>query len=121
MAGNTSSERHHWSLTASPVGDALRVQRSHGLDEFVLRVDGEADRATAAVLGQALASASHHEHERVVLDPTGLQFIDAHCLGVVSNAHCLLREQDRELVMRSPPPMVRRLLAICEMGALIEA
>ena len=121
MSGNIPSESHREALTASPAGDALRVQRSRGRDEYVLLVDGEADLATAALLGQALASASHHKHERVVLDIAGLQFIDAHCLGVISNARCLLREQDRELVLRSPPPLVRRLLTICEMDALIEA
>ena len=121
MSGNVSSEHHYVSLTASPATEALRVKRFRGHDEFVLHVDGEADLATAALLGQALASASHYKNERVVLDIAGLQFIDAHCLGVISNAHCLLREQDRELVLRSPPPMVRRLLTICEMDALIEA
>jgi anti-anti-sigma factor len=58
--------------------------------------------------------------ERMVLDATDLRFIDACCLGVIRNAECLLREQHRDLVLRSPSPMLRRLVAICEMEALLE-
>jgi len=99
----------------------LRVEVWAGRDEFVLRVDGEADLATAPVLGRALVLASHESQPRVVLDVSNLRFIDAHCLGVINNARCLLREHDRDLVIRSAPPMVRHLLTICDMGALIEA
>jgi anti-anti-sigma factor len=100
----------------------LRVHVSPcGGPDLVLRVDGEADLATAPVLGRALAAASRDEHARVVLDLASLRFIDAHCLGVISTARCLLGEQDRALVPRSPAPMVRHILTICEMDALIEA
>ncbi len=108
-------------MVAAPPDGALWVESAAGHGDLVLRVDGDADLATAAVLGQALAGASHSSQRRVVLDLAGLRFIDAHCLGVIGNAHCLLCEQGRVLVLRSPPPLVRRLLAICEMDPFIEA
>ena len=98
----------------------LRVEVWAGRDEFVLRVDGEADLATAPVLGRALVFASHESQPRVVLDVSDLRFIDAHCLGVINHARYLLHEHDRDLVIRSAPPMVHRLLTICDMGALME-
>lgn len=121
MSGNVFSDPRLTSVGASSTPDALRVRVTSTGAEFVLGVDGDADLATAPLLGQALAAAANEDHARVVLDLTGLQFIDAHCLGVISNAHCLLREQERVLVLRSAPRMVRRLLTICEMDALIEA
>jgi anti-anti-sigma factor len=100
--------------------DQLRVAVSRDRAALVLRLDGEADLASAARLGQALVAATTDVCERVVLDATDLRFIDAYCLGVIKNAECLLREQHRDLVLRSPSPMLRRLLAICEMEALLE-
>ena len=104
----------------TPREQGLRVEVSASREELVLRIEGEADLATAAVLARSLVSVSRDPHGRVVLDIADLRFIDAHCLGVICNARRLLRDEDRDLVVRSAPPMVRRLLAICELQALVE-
>lgn len=116
-----TTELVHDCTTVAPPSGALWVDSVGGHGELVLRVEGDADLATAAVLGQALVAASQDSQARVVLDLAGLQFIDAYCLGVIDNAHALLRGQGRSLALRSPPLLVRRLLAICAMDSLIEA
>ena len=108
-------------MTAAPTSGTLLVDSAVWRDELVLRVHGDADLATAAVLGQALVAASRESQARVVLDFAGLLFIDAYCLGVIDNARALLSEQGRTLALRSPPPLLRRMLGICAMDSLIEA
>jgi anti-anti-sigma factor len=107
-------------VRARAVGGQFRVDVSHRGDDLVLRLDGEADLASAPLLGQAFVAATTDRCARVVLDATDLRFIDAYCLGLISDAASLLQEQDRHLVVRSPSPMLRQLLAICAMEALLE-
>jgi anti-sigma B factor antagonist len=99
---------------------AFRVDVGEDPGTVVLALQGEADLATAPLLAQTLAQVSEDGSAPVVLDAARLEFIDACCLGVIANARALLRGQGRDLVVRSPGPLFRRVLSILEMEDLIE-
>jgi anti-sigma B factor antagonist len=85
----------------------------------MLGLHGEADLGTAPILAHALAHASDLGHAGVVLDATGLEFIDAYCIGIIAGARTRLRERERDLVVSSPPDLVRRVLSILGMEDII--
>jgi anti-sigma B factor antagonist len=99
---------------------AFRVEIGEDPGAVVLALHGEADLATAPLLARALAELSQDGTAPVVLDASSLKFIDACCLGVIVSARVLLSEQGRDLWVRSPAPLVRRILTILEMEDLLE-
>ena len=109
-------------LSLSPTVD-FGVSISAGSDEVVLHLRGEADLATAPLLLKALTSplASDRSYQRLVLDLEELQFIDSHCIGIIDDARTDLSQIGRDLIVRSPVPIARRVLGICGMDGLIEA
>ena len=105
--------------TSSPT--ALRIDARSDGGSAVLVLEGEADLATAPALAQALAKVTAHGDPRVVLDVARLDFIDAHCLGVIAETRALLGAHGRELVLRSPEAFVRRVLWVLELDDLVES
>ena len=104
-------------ITSPP---AFRVDVGEDPGAVVLALQGEADVATAPLLAQTLAQVSEDGGAHVVLDAARLEFIDACCLGVIANARAFLRGQGRDLVVRSPASLFRRVLGVLEMEDLIE-
>jgi len=86
----------------------------------VLAFSGDADAAAGPLLTHALAQATANGHTRIALDLAELEFIDAHCLSILFDTQERLRELGGELILRSPPLSVRRLLDILEREDLIE-
>ena len=110
----------HGTVTFPPRTGAFRVDIGEDPGAVVLALQGEADLATAPLLSQALAQVSAAGTVPVVLDAARLEFIDAYCLGVIANARTLLGDQGRDVWVRAPAPLFRRVLAIVEMEDLIE-
>jgi anti-sigma B factor antagonist len=54
----------------------------------------------------------HRRHKRLVVDLGGTEFIDSTGLGVLVRALKRLRHHGGELVVRSPRPNARKVLAI---------
>lgn len=106
--------------TSEALLDPFRVESHAGPNEVVLVFTGEADVSAAPLLAHALSQASWYRHARVAIELGDLEFIDAHCLAIIFDAHDELRERGADLVLRSPRPSVRRLLAILERRDLIE-
>ena len=94
--------------------------RRHG-SSVVLALQGEADLATASALTTALAQVSEETTGHVVLDAARLDFVDAHCLGVIANARADLGAQGRHVVVRSPTTFLRRMLRVLDMEDLVES
>jgi len=99
---------------------ALNIDARANHEEIVLLFSGEADAAAGPLLAHALTQASARGHARVAVDLAELEFIDTHCLSILFDTHEKLRSQGADLVLRSPPPPVRRLLDIVERQDLIE-
>lgn len=78
---------------------------------------GEVDVATAPVLREALVKAQlrdepHHWDRPVVVDLSGVTFLDASALGVLAAAATRARRVGGDIVLRDPTPTAVRLLEI---------
>ena len=83
----------------------------------VVTTRGEVDVATAPVLREALVKAQpRHEPRRwdrpLVVDLSGVTFLDASALGVLAAAATRARRVGGDIVLRDPTPMALRLLEI---------
>jgi anti-sigma B factor antagonist len=99
---------------------ALDIRARAGRDAIVLSFRGDADAAAGPMLAYALTQATAYGHTRIELDLAELEFMDTHCLGILFETQEALRGRGGDLVLRSPPPPVRRLLDILERQDLIE-
>jgi anti-sigma B factor antagonist len=86
----------------------------------VVWLEGEYDIATAVVLGATLANASSRDDADLVVDLSGVTFIDAATIGVLIRGGNGLRRESRSLTLRSPSRWARRLLDIWGLTALVE-
>ena len=76
----------------------------------VLKVDGDIDMAAGPILRKALLE--QEEQGNVVLDLTGVSFIDSSGLRTLLDAARRAEERGDSLTLRSAGPEVRRLLEI---------
>jgi len=92
----------------TPTGDGERPAAFRLIpDSDYLRLTGELDAAAAAVLGASLARVERHSD--LVLDLSGLTFLDAAGAGVLLETAGALSEGDH-LVLRCPQGIVRRVI-----------
>jgi anti-anti-sigma factor len=99
-------------VIASDAATAFGIEASFPGFEAVLTVRGEVDLGTAAELAAYLDEAIDHGHRFVVLDLAGLEFMDGSGLRVIATRAERLTLSGGALTVRSPSPMVRRLLDI---------
>ena len=88
------------------------MTEAHEGDDFVLAVSGELDPHTAPVLAGHLGEAGKQGSGRVILDLSGVSFVDSSGLRVLIEAQQNLGEADREFAVRNPSEAVTRLLKI---------
>lgn len=81
----------------------------------VLTVAGELDVAGAPELRQHVMAAVRTGATRLVLDLTGVDFIDSFGLGVLVGALKRVRLLDGDLRLVVPEPRVRRVLEVCDL------
>lgn len=89
-------------------------------DRTVVRVSGDQDIANVSALSDALASATRADGATVVVDLSGVTFMDASTLGAIVRARLVLESASRSLIVRSPSPCARRLLDLCGFHDLTE-
>lgn len=89
----------------------ISVDRSEG--EVVLALAGELDPHTAPQLDSELEALTGGDGpSRVVLDLTGMTFLDSAGLRVIISGQKALAESGADLVLRHPNDTARRLLEI---------
>jgi anti-sigma B factor antagonist len=76
----------------------------------VMRLAGELDLYNAAEVGEALAQAGGSGTDLLVVDLTGVEFVDSTALGALVEARRGL--VDTQLVLAAPAPEVRRALDV---------
>lgn len=91
------------------------VHAHHQAPWTVLTVAGELDVAGAPELRQHVMTAVRTGAHRLVLDLTGVDFIDSFGLGVLVGALKRVRLLDGELLVVVPEPRVRRVLEVCDL------
>ena len=79
----------------------------------VIRVCGDQDLANVSALSDALASATELGEADVVVDLSGVTFMDASTLGALVRARHVLESRSRSLTVRCPSPCAQRLLDLC--------
>jgi anti-sigma B factor antagonist len=82
-------------------------------DRTVIRVRGDQDLSNVSALSDALASATDLGRAAVVVDLSGVTFMDASTLGAIVRARNVLESQSRSLIVRCPSPCALRLLDLC--------
>jgi anti-anti-sigma factor len=78
----------------------------------VLDISGELDGRSAPELNAVFDTMFDRGHDSVVLDLSGLVFMDGHGLQVITSAARRLRFLGDVLTLRSPSPEVQRILAV---------
>lgn len=97
--------------SAHPGNDPLRT---------VVWVRGHHDVATREHLSLTVAQAACLDDADVVVDLSGVTFMDASTIGTIVGAHNRLRARSRSLCIRAPSVFARRLLDVCELTFLID-
>jgi anti-anti-sigma factor len=87
--------------------------------QAVLAVRGEIDFASAPELGAVVDAVIGRGHQAVVLDLAGLDFMDAAGLSVIATSAGRLDRSGGALTIRSPSPLVRKLLAITGLAEIV--
>ena len=96
---------------AFPVPDA---------DRTVVWLRGEHDVSTVAALSQTMARAIALDDGDLVIDLSGVQFMDAATVGIIIRLRDFLELQSRSLALRVPSPCAARVLDICDLAELLE-
>ena len=103
----------------SCVGFRVDVHDDDG--RAVVRPAGEVDLSTAPVLTAAIAEllGDGSGSRTVVVDLSEVSFLDSSGVAAIAAARRLAREGGSELVLRSPPAMVAKVLDITGMSGVI--
>ncbi len=100
----------------------IEERPSAGADEsgnaVVLVLRGELDFASAPDLRGVIGRACHGEGSNLVIDLTGLAFIDSSGIAALVHAYKLTAASGGSLVLRSPGSRLLRQLEITGLGSL---
>ncbi len=98
----------------------LRVDASNQEGQLVLVLAGELDPHTAPVLRDRIDQTLTPDTATLVLEVSGLRFIDSSGLRVIIGAHKEMAGRGGRLILRSPTDTTRRLLEITGLDDHIE-
>lgn len=98
----------------------LAVIRSHRRPPWtVLAVSGDLDVAGAPNLRAAVSAAVSAGQVDLILDLSGVDFIDSLGLGVVVGALKRVRQRDGELALVCPETRIRRVFELCDLDRIL--
>jgi anti-anti-sigma factor len=98
---------------------AVRVQTTSS--RCVLAVSGEIDLSVSAHLADIVIDcASRTDASDIVIDLSGVSFIDSTGLGALITIRLAARERGQRLVLQSPTPHVAEVLAITGLDHVLE-
>jgi anti-sigma B factor antagonist len=103
---------------AEPGGMVVRAMREGHV--FQLSLYGELDLASARVLERRIQMASSSRCERVVVDLSGLQFIDSAGLHALLRVQGDLREAGQGLALLRGPRAVQQVFELTDAARLFE-
>ena len=103
--------------TRSLAGADVAREASH----VVVRLWGEHDMASAAIITKALADAIDSGDADVLVDLTAVEFMDCSTLRVLVSGRAMLTRRSRRLTVRvSPIAFAHRLLVLCGLADMVE-
>jgi anti-anti-sigma factor len=92
--------------------DGLAVDTVREGSRAVVRLAGELDLVSAPRLRSAIAALHDEPIDEVVIDLTGLEYIDSVGIGLLVASRRRLEAEGCTFTLRDPAPPVRRLLEI---------
>jgi anti-sigma B factor antagonist len=107
----SSAVTSHRGLLAFAERDAHRT---------VVWLQGEHDVSTVAALSETMARAIALDDADLVIDLSGVEFMDAATIGVIVRARDFLRQRSRSMSLRSPSTCARRILDVCDLSDLLD-
>jgi anti-sigma B factor antagonist len=108
-------DRITWLSSDTVTGVQIVVQAHIEGDWTVLTVAGELDVVGAPKLRQSVMDAVKDGRHCLVLDLSGVDFIDSFGIGVIVGALKRVRLLDGDLRVIVPEPRVRRVLEVCDL------
>lgn len=85
----------------------------------VVWLRGEYDIATNAALGPTLVGAADRDGNDLLVDLSGVTFMDASTVGAIIDSANRLRVRSHALEIRDPSPLARRVLEMCAPNLLM--
>ncbi|MDQ6805258.1 MAG: STAS domain-containing protein [Actinomycetota bacterium] len=105
-----SLQQEHRHDGVSP--EILAIGTSSDRDEYVIELAGELDLSGITRVSEAFASALETNARAIVLDLSGLEFLDSTGVHAILKADRLASEQERRLVIVRGPRQVQRIFEI---------
>ena len=102
-----------------PTLDARVSVSRFGSDSFVVAAGGELDLHTAELLREKLSDVLELGGRRVLLDLTGVSFMDSTAMSVLVAAAKALRSSSGQLVLVADDPRVTRVIEITGLGRVL--
>jgi anti-anti-sigma factor len=99
-------------LVDAATGDARRSN---------VYLNGEYDLTTVAALSQTMIRALAVDGGDLVVDLSGVQFMDAATIGVLIRVRQKLRFQSRSLTLRAPSTAAKRVLGLCGLTDMLDS
>lgn len=97
----------------APSSVHLQIERREQTDGSVaLGLAGELDLESGAMLASALREPQNTSADRLVLDLSGVEFIDSSGISVLVHAHLEAQDEHRQLVLINLPRSVERVFAV---------
>src|SRR3954464_1747026 len=107
-------------MAAIEVGEFAGTVAELGPSTHVATISGDLDLYNADDLRTHLAPLIEREHETLIVEMSGVSFIDSTALGVLVAAAKQLRSHAGLLVVASGDPRFRRLLEVTGLLAVLE-
>ena len=101
----------------SPKPAPLELSTTDENGHVVLSVKGEIDATTTDQFREGIRSAFDAGNRRLVVDLSAVDFIDSTGLGVLVGALRYYREEDGDVLLRSPSPIANRVLTVSGLSA----
>jgi anti-anti-sigma factor len=86
----------------------------------VVSLYGDHDLATAHSLSAAIATAAAVDDTDLVLDLSGVQFMDSTTIVVILRGKSLLETRGRTMTVRNPSRPARYVLGLCDLSYVVE-
>jgi anti-sigma B factor antagonist len=90
----------------------LRISSREGVDRLILELDGELDMGSSDALEAALARANRDEAGTVVLDLSGVSFMDSTGLKAIFRARNAVDERGQQFAVTPGSAQVQRLISL---------
>ena len=98
----------------------LLSSASRDADTTVVSLCGEHDFTTAHSLSAAIATAAAVDETDLVLDLSGVQFMDSTTIVVILRGKLLLETRGHTMTVRNPSWPARYVLGLCDLGYIVE-